>query len=53
MPDRISPLADIALQGRFGADKGTPGVDLSVRHPASIVTIIARNGKSQALKATP
>lgn len=52
MPDRVSPLADIALQGRFGADKGAPGVELSVRHPASIVTVIARNEKSQALKAT-
>lgn len=52
MPDRGSPLADIAVQGRFGADKGTPGVSLSVRHPASIVTIIARNDKSQALKLT-
>ncbi|MGH6908089.1 MAG: sarcosine oxidase subunit gamma, partial [Aestuariivirga sp.] len=52
MPDRVSPLADIALQGRFGADKGLPGVELSVRHPASVVAIIARNGKSQALKGT-
>lgn len=52
MPDRVSPLADIAVQGRFGADKGASGVDLSVRHPASIVAIIARNGKSQALKLT-
>ena len=52
MPDRISPLAAIAVQGRFGADKGAPGVELSVRHAASIVSIIARNGKSQALKLT-
>jgi len=46
---RISALADVAVQGRFGADKGTPGVTLSVRHPISIVTIIARKGKSEAL----
>jgi len=46
---RISALADVAVQGRFGADKGTPGVTLSVRHPISIVTIIARKGKSETL----
>ena len=46
---RISPLADIAVQGRFGAGKGVPGVELSVRHPCSIVTIIARKGKASAL----
>ena len=46
---RVSPLADVALQGRFGADKGAPGVTLSVRHPMSIVTVIARKGKSEAL----
>lgn len=46
---RVSPLADVALQGRFGADKGTPGVFLSVRHPVSIATVIARKGKGRAL----
>jgi heterotetrameric sarcosine oxidase gamma subunit len=46
---RVSALADVALQGRFGADKGTPGVTLSVRHPMSIVTIIARRGQAAAL----
>jgi sarcosine oxidase subunit gamma len=46
---RVSPLADIALQGRFGADTGAPGVTLSVRHPMSIVTVIARKGQSAAL----
>lgn len=46
---RVSPLADVALQGRFGADKGVPGVTLSVRHPLSIVTIIARKGQLAAL----
>jgi sarcosine oxidase subunit gamma len=52
MPERVSPLGDIALQGRFGADRGAPGVELSVRHPASIVIIVARNGKSRTLKTT-
>lgn len=46
---RASPLADIAVQGRFGADKGTPGVTFSVRHPMSIVTVITRKGQSAAL----
>ena len=46
---RISPLADVALQGRFGADKGAPGVELSLRHPETIVTVIARKGKAKAL----
>lgn len=46
---RVSALADVAVQGRFGADKGAPGVTLSVRHPASIVTVIARKGQSAAL----
>ena len=46
---RISPLADIAIQGRFGAGNGAPGVTLSVRHPVSIVTVIARKGKARAL----
>ena len=55
MPDtaiaikRVSALADVAVQGRFGADKGAPGVTFSVRHPASIVTVIARKDKSDAL----
>lgn len=46
---RVSVLADVALQGRFGADKGAPGVTLSVRHPMSIVTLIARKDKTEAL----
>jgi hypothetical protein len=46
---RVSPLADVAVQGRFGADKGAPGVTLSMRHPMSIVTVIARKGQSAAL----
>jgi methylglutamate dehydrogenase subunit D len=39
---RVSALARVALPGRFGADKGVPGIELSVCHPASIVTVIAR-----------
>lgn len=46
---RVSPLADVALQGRFGADRGAPGVEFRVRHPLSILTVIARKGKSNAV----
>jgi methylglutamate dehydrogenase subunit D len=46
---RASPLARVALPGRFGADKGDPGIELSVRHPASIVTVIARKGAAERL----
>jgi methylglutamate dehydrogenase subunit D len=52
MPDmftRISALADLAIQGRFGADKGAPGVTFLVRMPSSIVTVIARKGKAKAV----
>lgn len=45
---RISPLRDVAVQGRFGADKGAPGVTLTVRHPMSILTVIARAGQGEA-----
>lgn len=46
---RTSPLADVMVQGRFGADKGPPGVRLTLRHPLSLVTVIARKGKGKAL----
>jgi methylglutamate dehydrogenase subunit D len=46
---RLSPLADLAIHGRFGADHGAPGVMLSVQHPATIVTVIAWKGKAKAL----
>ena len=46
---RASALQAAALQGRFGTDKGSPGVVLSVIHPLSIVTVIARQGKAKAL----
>ncbi|MCA0433571.1 MAG: sarcosine oxidase subunit gamma [Proteobacteria bacterium] len=45
---RPSPLAAVARAGRFGADRGAPGVLLSVVHPLSLVTVIARSGKSKA-----
>jgi methylglutamate dehydrogenase subunit D len=47
---RTSALQAQAIQGRFGADKGAPGVTLSVAHPLSIAMVIARKGKSKALK---
>jgi sarcosine oxidase subunit gamma len=49
MPDRVSPLANVAIQGRHGADKGVPGVTLSVRHPLTIATVIARKDKAEAV----
>jgi heterotetrameric sarcosine oxidase gamma subunit len=48
LAERPSPLAHVLRQGRFGGGNGAPGVTLSVRHPASIVTIIARKDKAQA-----
>ncbi len=47
---RTSALADVVKTGRFGADKGVPGVTLSVVHPATIIIAIARKGKAKALK---
>jgi methylglutamate dehydrogenase subunit D len=46
---RISPLADVAVTSRFGADKGAPGIVLTVLHPADMVVVIARKGKAKAL----
>jgi methylglutamate dehydrogenase subunit D len=48
---RASPLAQVVVPGRFGADRGFPGVELSVRHPASIVTVIARKGCADSVAA--
>jgi methylglutamate dehydrogenase subunit D len=47
---RTSALANVAKPGRFGADKGAPGVTLSVIHPVTMVMVIARKGKAKALK---
>ena len=49
--NRVSPLQDVAVQGRFGADKGAVGVTFTVRHPMSIVTVIARAGQGDATAA--
>ena len=51
MLPRISPLRDVAIQGRFGASRGAPGVTFSVRHPMSIITVIARAGQGAATAA--
>lgn len=48
---RVSPLRDVAVQGRFGASKAAPGVTFLVRHPMSIVTVIARAGQGAATAA--
>jgi methylglutamate dehydrogenase subunit D len=46
---RALPLRDVSRQGRFGADTGAPGVTLSIIHPVTRVTVIARKGKSKAV----
>jgi sarcosine oxidase subunit gamma len=47
---RRSPLDRVIRQGRYGADRpGGPGVVLGLRHPVSIVSVIARNGKALEL----
>ena len=51
MRARVSPLRDVAVQGRFGASRGAPGVTFSIRHPLSIVTVIARAGQGEATAA--
>lgn len=52
MLPRVSPLQDVAVQGRFGASYGAPGVTFTVRHPLSIVTVIARAGRGEAVAAS-
>jgi heterotetrameric sarcosine oxidase gamma subunit len=47
---RELPLKDVAHAGRHGADKGAPGVMLSVVHPLSLVMVIARKGKAKTVK---
>jgi methylglutamate dehydrogenase subunit D len=47
---RTSALANVAKTGRFGADKGEPGVTLSVVHPVTIIMAVARKGKGKALR---
>ena len=43
---RAPPLA--VKPGRYGTDRGAPGVTLTVLHPQSLVTVIARSGKAKA-----
>ncbi len=46
-PMRSSPL--MAPRGRFGGGRGAPGVTFRLRHPLSIVTVMARQGKGEAV----
>jgi methylglutamate dehydrogenase subunit D len=48
---RTLPIRGVALQGNFGAGKGPPGVTLSIIHPVTLVTVIARKGKSKVVAA--
>ena len=49
---RVSPLDHVIRRGRYGADReGGPGVTLGLRHPVSIVTVIARKSKARALSS--
>lgn len=54
---RTLPLVGLVTKGRFGALTETPGVALTVMHPATLVAVIARRGKAKvvaaALKALP
>jgi heterotetrameric sarcosine oxidase gamma subunit len=50
-PTRTSPLAGMARPGRFGAPREAVGVELSVLHPAAIVTVIARRNCAEPLAA--
>ena len=52
MPDtRSHPLDGIMKPGRFGADKGAPGLVICVLHPDDVVMAMARKGKAKALAA--
>ncbi len=49
---RASPLASMSPRpGASAQSRGLPGVELSVRHPTSIVTVIARKGNGDGLAA--
>lgn len=50
MLQRTSALARVAVAGVYGANKAAPGIVLRVVHPLSIVAVIARKGKSRAVK---
>lgn len=52
MPEYLTRPSPLPLtQGRFGADRGATGVTLSLRHPLSIVTVMARQGMGQTVAA--
>ena len=46
-----SPLAGVAIPGRYGKPGGEPGVDLSERVGLGIATVAARKGQRAALAA--
>ena len=48
---RQTPSKSVARAGRFGAGTGAPGVTLSIRHPVSIVCVIARKGRTDAVSS--
>jgi len=47
---RTSALQVVAKPGRFGADRGAPGVVLSVICPKSLVMVLVRKGKAKAVQ---
>lgn len=46
---RVSVMAGTAAPGRFGADKGAPGVMLKILHPVSLLHVTARADQSKAV----
>lgn len=47
MPEpRSLPLRDVAKPGRYGTGGGAPGVRLSIVHPLTLVSVIARKGEA-------
>jgi heterotetrameric sarcosine oxidase gamma subunit len=48
---RTSPLSGVVKAGDFGSVKDLPRVELSIRHPISIIAVIARKGRGDDLAA--
>lgn len=48
---RTSPLSGVVKSGDFGSVKDLPRVELSIRHPISIIAVIARKGRGDDLAA--
>jgi methylglutamate dehydrogenase subunit D len=46
---RTAALTHITKPGRFGADKGEPGVIVSILYPVTLSVVIACKGKAKAL----